>query len=406
MTRRVRLGIVGGRRGGSFRRVMTALADKVELTAICDLSEAVVAGWQTEYPQVRGFTRYDDLLTSGACDAVLLATPLQLHARQAVAAMRAGLDVLSEVIAATTLDECWELVETVEATGRTYMLAENYTYMRPNMLVRRLVDADLFGQLTYAEGAYIHDCRHLMFDEQGGLTWRGELRHLDGNIYPTHSLGPVAQWFGINRTDRLVETLTWTTPAVARQLYAEQRFGPDHARRMQHQWVGGDSATTLVRTGSGAVIVLRVDSASPRPHNMTHYVLQGTRAAYVSGRHGAEDPLIWIDGRSPGHSPPDAAWEPLWRYADEFEHPRWRERGATALQSGHGGGDFFVIEDFVDAIRTGSPPPIDVYDAVTWSAVTPLSIESVAAGGRPVAVPDFQRRRPRVADSQPAARRQ
>ena len=169
----VRLGIVGGRRGGSFRRAMTALADKVQLTAICDLSAAVVAAWQAEYPDVRAFTRYEDLLASGACDAVLLATPMTLHAAQAVQALRAGLHVLSEVIAATTLDECWELVETVEATGCTYMLAENYCYMRPNMLVRSLVEHGLFGQLTYAEGAYIHDCRNLMFTEQGDLTWRG-----------------------------------------------------------------------------------------------------------------------------------------------------------------------------------------------------------------------------------------
>jgi predicted dehydrogenase len=271
------------------------------------------------------------------------------------------------------------------------MLAENYTYMRPNMLVRNLVEHGLFGELTYAEGAYIHDCRHLLFDDEARLTWRGELRWLDGNVYPTHSLGPVAQWLGINRTDSLVETATWTTHSLARRQYAGARFGDDHPLAGPGHWLGGDSATTLIRTARGAVILLRVDSASPRPHNMTHYVLQGTRAAYVSGRHAAEDPLIWIDGRSPGQSPPDAAWEPLWRYAEEYEHPRWRERGGEAGQSGHGGGDFFVIEDFVDAIRTGSVPPIDVYDAVTWSAIMPLSLESVAAGGRPVAVPAFRR---------------
>lgn len=389
---RVRLAVVGGRRGGHFGRVLTALAEKVELTAVCDLSAAVTARWREECPWARPFARYEDLLAGGVCDAVLLATPLPLHAGQAVQALRAGLHVLSEVTAAATLEECWELVETVEATGRTYMLAENYCYMRPNMLVRRLVEAGLFGRLTYAEGAYIHDCRHLMFDEAGGLTWRGELRRWDGNLYPTHSLGPVAQWLGVNRGDRLVETLTWTTPAVARQLYAERRFGHDHPAA-RYAWIGGDSATTLIRAASGAVIVLRVDVSSPRPHNMTHYLLQGTQAAYVSARHEDEEPLVWIDGRSPGQSPPDAAWEPLWRYADEFEHPRWRERGALAAGSGHGGGDFFVIEDFVDAVRAGSPPPIDVYDAVTWSAISPLSVASVAAGGRPVAVPDFRRAR-------------
>jgi hypothetical protein len=142
------------------------------------------------------------------------------------------------------------------------------------------------------------------------------------------------------------------------------------------------------------VIVLRVDASSPRPHNMTHYALQGTGGAYLSPRFPGDEPLVWLDGSSPGQSPPDAAWEPLWRYAAEFEHPRWRERGELAGRTGHGGGDFFVIEDFVDAIRAGSSPPIDVYDAVTWSVIAPLSEASVAAGGRPVAVPDFRARRP------------
>ncbi len=390
--KRVRLAVVGGRRGGSFRRAMAALADKVELSAICDLSAEVVASWQAEYPGVRGFTRYADLLASGASDAVLLATPMPLHARQAIEAMRAGQDVLSEVIAATTLDECWELVETVEATKRTYMLAENYTYMRPNLLVRNLVDQGLFGDLTYAEGAYLHDCRHLMFEPDGELTWRGRLGRVDGNVYPTHSLGPVAQWLGINRTDRLVETATWTSPAVCRQIYAIERFGPDHPAAAAENWRGGDSATTVIRTERGALVVLRVDAVSPRPHTMTHYVLQGTHGAYVAARHAGEDPLVWLAGHSPGTSPPDATWESLWRYAPEYEHPRWRVRGEEAARSGHGGGDFFVIEDFVDAIRQGTPPPIDVYDAVTWSAIYPLSIESVRRGNVPVAIPDFRRR--------------
>ena len=129
---------------------------------------------------------------------------------------------------------------------------------------------------------------------------------------------------------------------------------------------------------------------------MVHYQLQGTRAAYLSPRHGKEDPLIWIDGRSPGVSPSSQAeWESLWAYADQYEHPRWRAHGAEAGRAGHGGGDFFVIEDFVRAIETGQPPPIDVYEAVTWSAIAPLSLVSVERGGAPVEVPDFRRSRAR-----------
>ena len=136
---------------------------------------------------------------------------------------------------------------------------------------------------------------------------------VNGNTYPTHSLGPVAQWLGINRGDRLVETATWMSPAQAARQYAVDRFGADHPYAAPDHWRHGDSASTLLRTARGAVIVLRFDATSPRPHNMTHYALQGTRGAYASARHSGEDPLIWLDGRSPGQSPPDAAWEPLWR---------------------------------------------------------------------------------------------
>lgn len=390
----IKLAVVGGHRGGSFKLALQAFRERVTLAAICDLSEQVLARWQTEHPGIQTFTAYEALLDQPDIDAVLLATPMELHAAQAIQAMQAGKHVLSEVIAATTLDECWQLVETVEKTKQVYMLAENYCYMRPNMLVRNLVEQGIFGELTYAEGAYIHDCRHLVFDETGQTTWRGDFRrNFNGNGYPTHSLGPVAQWLGINRGNRLVSTATWMSPAKAVQAYARERFGPDHPGAQDSFWQHGDSATTVIQTEKGVVIVLRVDSNSARPHNMTHYALQGTQAAYLSARHAKEDPLLWINGRSPGQSPGDAEWESLWTYSEAYEHPAWRAWRATAQQAGHGGGDFFILRDFIDAIQQGTKPPIDVYDAVTWSSIMPLSAESVAQGGAPVAVPDFMRGR-------------
>jgi predicted dehydrogenase len=408
--RTVRVAVVGGHRGSGYGRALDSLAGQVELTAICDLDPGVVAGWKETRPALRGFTRYEDLLDSGAADAVFLATPMALHASQAVAALDAGLHVLSEVIAATTLEECWALVESVERSGRTYMLAENYCYMRPNMLVRRLADAGRFGAVYYAEGAYLHDCRHLGYTPDGALTWRGELsRAAPGNVYPTHSLGPVAQWLGTAgpaATDRLVEVTCLTTPNLARRRYAVERFGADHPTAAAGFFTKGDSATTVLVSERGSVAHIRVDANSPRPHNMTHYALQGTEGAYLSARHGGEDPLIWLDGRSPGVSPGDAAWEPLWAYADEFEHPHWRAHGAAARQAGHGGGDFFILRDFAAAVAGRTPPPIDVYDAVTWSSVYPLSQQSVRERGRAVAIPDFRRAaagRARGAAQRPAA---
>src|SRR3954464_1930964 len=144
MTDPIRAAVVGGHRGGGYGRALAALAAQITLTAICDVDEAVIATWRQAQPELRGFTRYEDLLAADVCDAVLLATPMLLHARQAIEALRAGKHVLSEVIAATTLDECWALVEAAKSSSAVYMLAENYTYMRPNMTVRHMVEQGVF----------------------------------------------------------------------------------------------------------------------------------------------------------------------------------------------------------------------------------------------------------------------
>jgi predicted dehydrogenase len=391
----IRAAVVGGHRGRGYRRAFSALPEQVALAAICDRSEAVLDEWRREFPELRLFARYEDLLEADACDAVFIATPIQAHVPQTLAALAAGKHVLVEVPAATTLEDCWALIEAVERSGKTFMMAENYCYTRPTMLVRHMVERGVFGRRTYAEGAYIHDTRNLLFTPDGELTWRGQIaRDLNGNTYPTHSLGPVAQWLGATgaaREDRFVELVCYATPETTRWRYAAERFGKDHPAARPDAFKMGDSASVLLRTERGAVAYIRRDAASQRPHNMTHYTLQGERASYLSPRHDREDPLVWIEGRSPGARFGKEEWQPLWDYAAEYEHPRWRERGAVARAAGHGGGDYFVVEDFVRAVRDGTPPAVDVYDAVTWSSVFPLSVESVAKGGQPVAMPDFRK---------------
>jgi predicted dehydrogenase len=370
---------------------LEAFKELVELTAICDSSEAVLTDWKQIHSGIKTFNSYDQLLASESCDAVALATPLPQHASQAVKALKAGKHVMSEISAATTLDECWQLVEAVKNTGLVYMMAENYCYARTPMMVLNMAQMGVFGEITYAEGGYIHDTRDLALTQNGEITWRGELRRLNGNTYPTHQIGPVAQWLGAihGGTDRLVSAASWTTSSKSMRQYAKDRLGLDHPNAKEEMWAGGDSATTVVQTEKGSLIVLRRDSGSPRPHNMFHFELQGTKAIFLSGRHEKEDPLIWIDGQSPGRSPGDAEWELLSAYSDRYEHPRWAQWGKQASQAGHGGGDFFILDDFITAIQNGTRPGIDVYDAVTWSSIMPLSIESAARGGIPLAIPDF-----------------
>lgn len=392
----VRLAVVGGQRGAAFSGALETLRDRVELVAVCDLQEEVLARWRQEHPGIATFTDYDRMLERSGCNAVFIATPVLLHARQAIKAMQGGVDVLSEVTAAQTLDDCWGLVETVEKTGRIYMLAENYCYMRENMAVLRMVKEGVFGEVYYAEGAYIHSVPDLLFAEDGSLTWRGQLvREKRGNWYPTHSLGPVAQWLRTARggPDRLASTATFTCTGRSIERYMARNFPESHSL-LQLKPTLDDNAITLIRTEQGKAIMIRVDFASNRPHNMTHYALQGTAGAYLSPRWERDSSLVWLDGKSPASATGVAAeWEDFGLYLHRYDHPLWQEWGQIAESAGHGGGDFFVLLEFLTAIETGGPPPIDVYDAVTWSSITPLSEQSLVQGNAPVDVPDFRRGR-------------
>lgn len=383
---------MGGRRGGSFTVALNFLSKRLKLSAICDLNEQVRASWLEKHPGIAAYADFDQMLRDDSCDAVIIATPMQDHGWQSVAALKAGKHVLSEVTACVTHDEAMALIQAVRRTGLTYMMAENYTYMRPHMMVLNMVNKGVFGDLAYAEGMYLHDCRSLMFNPDGTLTWRGRIRRdmPTGNGYPTHSLGPVAQWLGINKKDRIETVYSASTPALAAAKYTKDRFGERHGGAKASYWRYGDSNTTVLKTKLGRVIHLRKDSTSLRPHHMTSHELQGTTAVYRTPIDPRQEPLIWIDGLSPGGEKASRAkrgnvshadqWESLYKYADRFEHPRWKKHMTLAQQAGHGGGDFFELEDFVNAIQGRAPNPIDVYDAVTWSSILWLSQESERTG--------------------------
>jgi predicted dehydrogenase len=395
----IRLAIVGGRRGGSFNKSLKFLEDKINFVAACDLNPELLAKLREEHPGIKTTQHYEEILADPKIDAVLIATPMMLHAKQSIQALRAGKHVLSEVVGATTMEECWELVEAAEKSTATYMMSENYCYTRETMMIKHMAEQGVFGELTFAEGAYVHDCRSLLHYKDGSRTWRADIavgQAGRSNCYPTHSLGPVAQWLGINRDDRFLRTTTFVTREASRHEYAKQVLGKDHPAATLESWSGAaDSASTLIETAKGRVISLRYDSASPRPHNMVHYGIQGNRGAFLSRRHDKEDPLVWVEGLSATSALPgtkhEPEWQCLWDFAEKYEHPRWKASRERAAQAGHGGGDYFVLEDFADAIINKRPAPIDVYDAVTWSCIMPLSMQNVKNNGQPLDVPDFTR---------------
>lgn len=296
----------------------------------------------------------------------MVATPMQLHVPHAVAALAAGKHVLCEVTAAVALKECAALVEAVRANGRTYMLAENYCYRRDVMVVREMIRAGLFGELYYAEGAYLHDCHHVHYDSTGQPTWRVEHQvGRRGCTYGTHSLGPVLTWL----EDRVV-----SVACHGSGVHTEPRHVQD------------DVTVMLCRTARGALVDIRLDMQSHRPHNMTHYVLQGTRGAYHSTRRPGEPNLVWIEGRSPGKD----AWQPLEEYYDEYTPVEWRQHGAAATAAGHGGGDFFVAREFALSLLEGRRPAIDLFRGLDFTVPGLVSEQSIAGGGVQVTVPDWR----------------
>lgn len=385
----LRVGVIGvGSRGTYLLNLALKLG--VEVPAICDIHEAhlnragsLVAKARGKKPEgySQGPTDYRRMLERDDLEAVIVATPMQVHAAMAIDSLRAGKHVLSEVAAAMTLDECWGLVRAAEETGRIYMLSENCCYWEPVMMILNMVQKGVFGELTYAECGYVHDCRTLMF--QGDqLTWRGEMkRDYLGNLYPTHAIGPVAQWLGIHRGDRFVSLVAGTTGQKNLVDFVRRKFPKDHPAQ-QITFRATDSVTSLIRTAKGVLIDLRYDISSPRPVvSTTYYSLQGTRASYES--RGA---TLWIEGRSPANT-----WEPAGKYAQEFEHPLWKQGRAKAAGAGHGGGDYFVVNEFFETVRSGRPSPINAYDAAAWSAIIELSGRSIAAAGAPQEFPDFTR---------------
>lgn len=355
------MGIVG-KRGQDFIPGLRSVPG-VQVVAFCDANPEVLHRVADRHDIPERYPEFTDMLESDL-DAVIVATPMHLHVPQSVAALREGKHILSEVTAAVSLEQCYQLVEAVRESGRKYMLAENYCYTKPNMMIRHMVRQGLFGEIYYAEGAYIHDCHAVQYDASGQPTWRVTWQvGRRGCTYGTHSLGPILQWF-----DERVVTVSCMGSGV--------HTVPAH--RMD------DTVTMLCQTESGALINIRLDMQSHRPHNMTHYVLQGTKGAYHSARRPGEPDLIWIEGRSPGPQ----TWQDLAEYEPEFLPEPWRSLGEEATRSGHGGGDYFVVRDFVQSILDDRTPPIDVYRALDFTLPGLISEESIARGGVPLPVPD------------------
>jgi predicted dehydrogenase len=296
--------------------------------------------------------------------------------------MQNGKHAATEVPAAVTIEQCWQLVETAEETGKTCFMSENCCYDQVEMMLLNMVRKGVFGELLHAECGYLHDLRSLKFWKGGEALWRmNHTEKRNGDLYPTHGLGPVAQWFNINRGNRFTKLVSMSTQSRGLNLYAAEQFGPESAQA-QKQYALGDVVTTLIQTEFGQTITVTHDTSAPRPYSRA-ILVQGTKG--IARKY--PEAAIHIEGRSKPE-----AWEPLSDYADEFEHPLWQQTKDTLKDvGGHGNMDYLVDYRFMHCLHTGTPPDIDVYDAAAWSAVSALSEFSITKGNQPVEFPDFTR---------------
>lgn len=385
----VKVGFVGvGGMGSAHVRNFLEI-EGVEIKAVCDIVASKVARiqeWVVNAGQAKptgysnGERDFVRMCETEDLDLVFTATPWEWHVPVCVAAMKNGKHAATEVPAAVTLDECWELVETAEKTGKHCVMMENCCYNRPELMVLNMVRQGLFGEIIHGECGYLHDLRGIKFSADGEGLWRLDhsLRR-DGNLYPTHGLGPVAQCMNINRGDQFDYLVSMSSNARGLGLYAAEKFGADHPNAKQN-YLLGDVNSTLIRTVNGKTIILIHDCNLPRPYSRVNLV-QGTKAIFQ----GYPD-RIHVEHRSPEHQ-----WETIEAYLEEFDHPLWKTLSAKGEGRGHGGMDF--IEDYrlVQSLRTGTPMDMDVYDAAAWSVVSALSEDSVAHKSRAVDFPDFTR---------------
>jgi predicted dehydrogenase len=385
-----RIGMVGvGSRGTGLLHNMLKFPG-VQVLAVCDINPTHAARAQDIVQKATGVRpelytegerHWEKLVQRDDLDAVLTATPWEWHTPVMVGAMKAGKYAATEVPAAITIEECWDLVRTSEETGMPCMMLENVCYFQDALTLLRMVREGVFGNLLHAEVGYQHDCRFLMFTNDGELTWRGQhSADKDGNLYPTHPIGPVAQWMNINRGDRFTRISSTSTKSAGLNEYAAKKFGADHPLA-KRDYALGDVNTCLLQTENGLTVTLYFDMSTPRPYDLI-LRLQGTKGIHMGGAKGN----IYLEGRSPkAHS-----YEPFAPYMEQYPHPLW-----TALQEqakkhgGHGGSDYVMMYDVIKAIKNRTPFPQDVYDAATWSAIFPLSIDSVAKNGALLDFPDF-----------------
>jgi predicted dehydrogenase len=400
---KVKLGFIGvGLRGQSHLELALMRKD-VEVIAICDIqprmidtSKALIKKSGRAMPLIfsNGPEDYKRLLERKDIDAVIISTPWEWHTVMCLDAMNAKKYVGCEVITGTTIEECWQLVHTSEQTRMPLMMLENVCYRRDVMAVLNMVRQNVFGELVHLQGGYQHDLRAVKFNDgknaYGGGVEFGEKAfseaqwrtlhsvNRNGDLYPTHGIGPLAMMLNINSGNRFTELVSYSSKARGLHEHVVKSAGADHPNA-KVDFKLGDVVTTMIKCANEETILLQHDTNLPRPYSLGFRV-QGTKGIWMDVNKG-----IYIEGQSEK----EHEWDKADAWLEKYDHPLWKKYGNDAAGAGHGGMDWFVLNAFIESVKRKIPTPQDVYDAVTWSAITPLSETSIRLGGETVEFPDF-----------------
>jgi predicted dehydrogenase len=393
---------VGARGSGHAHQV--AAIEGTEVVAICDLyddwaqrsyDKCKELGKGERHQNIKLYTKGENewkkMLKEQKPDAVFICTPWKLHAPMAIEAMKQGAHAFVEVPLGVTNKELWEIVNTSEKTKKHCMMMENVNYGRDELLYLNMCRQGVIGELLHGEASYIHELRFQMNEvERGTGSWRTpHYAKRNGNLYPTHGLGPVAQYMNLARQDdNFGRLVAFSSPAMGRKLYAEKNFAPDH-KWNKLDYKGGDINTSIIKTTMGRTVMVQWDETSPRPYSR-HNLIQGTK-----GTLAGFPTRVALEGGVEGATKNHHSWaqgEKLEAIYEKYEHPLYKRLGEVAKKmGGHGGMDFIMRYRIIECLRKGQPLDQNLYEGCFWSAVGPLSEASVAQDGAPQEFPDFTR---------------
>lgn len=392
MKDRIKLGIIGlGQRGAVMlsNPIIPMKKDGVDVVAVCDLLEdrvekAVRLLVDSGVEKPFATTDYREVLALEELDAVYIAVSWEAHVEVTVAAMKAGKYVGLEAGGAYSIDDCFKLIHTYEETGTELMFLENCCYGKRELMALNMVRQGVFGDVMHCNGAYCHDLREEITTGLENRHYR--LRnyiHRNCENYPTHEIGPIAKLLDINNGNRFLTLSSFASSAKGLHSYAVKTKGAEHPLS-NVDFAQGDVVTTVLTCAGGQTVCMTLETTLPRAYSR-RFEVHGTKGVYME-----DNDSIFLDGNE-GHRKNEWIWKPMWgnaeQYEEEYLHPLWKEGGAT--DDAHGGIDRLEFEAFLEAVKTDSHPPIDVYDAATYMCITVLSENSIAMGGAPVAFPDF-----------------